>query len=76
MNNNKLIYSINTIKEQAKKLVQQGLLSRQQPIYAISQFIPPEQWRSIELELELNDYLLRDHLIDLIQPEQWENNNY
>ena len=73
--NGRKIYSINTLKDQARKLVRQGLLSRQQPIYAMCDFIPAGQWRSIELELELNEYLLRDHIIDLIQPEKWENNS-
>ena len=73
--NEKTVYSINGLKDQARKLVKQGLLSRQQPIYAMCDFIPAEQWRSIELELELNGYLLRDHIIDLIQPEKWEHNH-
>lgn len=68
------IYSINSIKEQAKALVKKGLLSRQQPIYAMCNYIPAQQWKVVELELELNEYLLRDHIIDLIQPEEWEHN--
>ncbi len=71
---NNAIHSIKTIKNQAKELVNRGLLSRQQPIYAICQFIPAGEWRSIELELELHEFLLRDHVIDLLQPETWENN--
>lgn len=66
--------NIDSIKDKARKLVKQGLLSRQQPIYAMCNFIPAYQWRLVELELELNEYLLRDHIIDLIQPEQWEHN--
>lgn len=68
------IYSIEQIKQQARQLVKKGLLSRQQPIYALCNFIPAQQWKTIELELELNEYLLRDHIIDLIQPEEWRHN--
>ena len=67
-------YSIDSIKKQARKLVEKGLLSRQQPIYALCNFFPAQQWERIELELELNEYLLRDHIIDLIQPETWLHN--
>jgi hypothetical protein len=74
--NDKTIYSIDAIKDQARKLVKQRLLSRKQRIYALCNFIPAGQWRSIELELELNEYLLRDNIIDLIQPEKWDHNYY
>ncbi len=70
-----LIYSIDSIKKEAKKLVQKGLLSRQQKIYSMCQFVPPEQLNSFEIELELHEYLLRDHIIDLLQPEKWEDND-
>ena len=68
------IYSINKIKKQAKELVKKGILSRQQPIYALCSFIPAQKWKVVELELELNEYLLRDRIIDLIQPEEWIHN--
>lgn len=69
----KIIYSINLIKEKARELVAKGLVSRRQPIYNLCNFIPAGEWYSIEIELEFNGYLLRDHIIDLIQPEVWEN---
>lgn len=68
----KINYSIDMIKNEARELVNQGVLGRQQPIYTICQFVPAREWSYIELELELNGYLLRDPIIDLIQPETWE----
>jgi len=72
--NLQLNYSINVLKDEVRQLIKKGLLTRQQPIYTICNFIPAKEWQKVELELELNGYLLRDHLIDLIQPEKWENN--
>jgi hypothetical protein len=72
--NLQLNYSINSLKEQVRHLISKGLLGRQQPIYTICNFIPAREWYKVEIELELNGYLLRDHLIDLIQPEKWDNN--
>lgn len=72
--NLQLNYSINVLKDEVRQLIKNGLLTRQQPIYTICNFIPAKEWQKVELELELNGYLLRDHLIDLIQPEKWENN--
>lgn len=68
----KIDYSIDMIKDEARELVRKGVLARQQAIYTICQFVPAREWDSIELELELNGYLLRDHIIDLIQPEKWD----
>jgi uncharacterized protein YqgQ len=65
-------YSIELIKDEVRHLVQKGVLTRQQPIYAICQFIPAREWELVEGELENNGYLLRDHIIDLIQPESWD----
>lgn len=65
-------YSIDIIKDEARELVQKGLLGRQQPIYTMCQFIPAREWELIESLLEKNGYLLRDHIIDLLQPENWE----
>jgi hypothetical protein len=66
-------YSIDVIKDEARHLVQQGVVSRQQPIYTLCIHIPAREWASVEVELEQNDFLLRDRLSDLIGPETWEN---
>lgn len=64
-------YDINAIKEEAQELVKRGLVDRQQPIYALCQYIPGRDWVCVELELEENDFLLRDKIIDLLGREDW-----
>lgn len=65
-------YSIDAIKDEARQLVNKGLLTRQQPIYTLCQYIPACEWVCIETELEKNDFLLRDRLIDLLGREDWQ----
>ncbi len=64
-------YGIDTIKDEARQLVKKGLIDRQQPIYALCQYIPSRYWICLELELEENDFLLRDRIIDLLAREDW-----
>ena len=65
-------YSIDVIKDEARQLVNKGLLTRQQPIYTLCQYIPACEWVCIEIELEKNDFLLRDRLVDLLGREDWQ----
>lgn len=64
-------YTIDVIKDEARSLVERGLVNRHQPIYTLCQFIPLREWKSVESELEKNEYLLRDHIIDLLAQEVW-----
>lgn len=64
-------YSIEVIKDEAKRMVDRGEVNRQQPIYTLCCHFPPYEWNCIECELERNDYLLRDRIIDLLGCEQW-----
>lgn len=64
-------YSINEIKDEARQLVETGKINSHQPIYVLCQFIPPREWICVECELEQNDYLLRDHICDLLAKESW-----
>lgn len=64
-------YSIDEIKDEARQLVEQGLVERHQPIYVLCRFIAPREWECVELELEANDYLLRDQVLDLLGREDW-----
>lgn len=65
-------FSLEALKKEAYNLICRGLLDRQQPIYSLCQFIPAREWSEVECELERNDYLLRDHLVDLVsQLECW-----
>lgn len=66
-------YSLDVIRSEARQLVQKGVISRQQPIYSLCQYIPAREWVGIECELEKCDFLLRDRIGDLIGREEWDN---
>jgi hypothetical protein len=66
-------YSLAVIRDEARQLVQQGVVSRQQAIYTLCQYIPAREWIYVEHELEQNDFLLRDRIGDLISGEDWTN---
>lgn len=66
-----LKYDIEVIKDEARRLISKGLINRQQPIYTLFQYIPEREWSLFELELEKNEYLLRDRIIDLLSQEKW-----
>lgn len=65
-------YDIEVIKDEARQLVSKGLVKRQQPIYTLCKYIPDRDWPFFELELEKNEFLLRDRIIDLLSHERWE----
>jgi hypothetical protein len=65
-------YSIKNIKDEARHLVDRGIIDRHQPICVLCEFIPPREWTCVEWELEENDYLLRDRICDLLAKEDWE----
>ncbi|GAB4343674.1 MULTISPECIES: DUF4327 family protein [Leptodesmis] len=66
-------YPLSIIKDEARQLVQKGLVSRNQPIYILCQYIPAREWACIETELERCNFLLRDRIGDLMGREDWEN---
>lgn len=66
-------YSMNLIQDEARQLVQKGVVSRNQPIYALCQYIPAREWSCVEYVLENNDFLLRDRIGDLLGREDWTN---
>jgi hypothetical protein len=66
-------YSLDVIQDEARQLVLKGLVSRNQPIYTLCQFIPPREWVCVECELERCDFLLRDRIGDLVGKEEWDN---
>ncbi len=65
-------YSIGTIREEAINLVQNGAIALNQPLRILFEYLPARQWNLIECELERYDYLLRDHVIDLVGAISWE----
>jgi hypothetical protein len=71
--NKSVQYSIDVIQDEARTLVEKGVVSRQQPLYVLCQYIPPREWVCVECELERCDYLLRDRIGDLLGHEEWEN---
>lgn len=66
-------YTIDMLRDEAKQLVESGIVSRQQPIFTICGFIAAREWPLIESELATHDYLLRDRIGDLINHETWRN---
>jgi hypothetical protein len=66
-------YSIDVIQDEARQLVEKGIVSRQQPIYVLCQYIPAREWVCIEGELERCNFLLRDRIGDLMGSEEWDN---
>jgi hypothetical protein len=68
-----LQYSIDVIQDEARHLVEKGVVSRQQPIYVLCQYIPAREWVCVECELERCNFLLRDRIADLITSEEWDN---
>ncbi|MEO0532503.1 MAG: DUF4327 family protein [Cyanobacteria bacterium P01_A01_bin.123] len=68
-----LRFSIDMIQDEARQLVQRGVVSRQQPIYTLCQYIPAREWEGVEAALERQGFLLRDRISDLMGREDWEN---
>ncbi|MEM7590408.1 MAG: DUF4327 family protein [Cyanobacteria bacterium P01_A01_bin.83] len=66
-------YPIATIREEATNLVQTKVVALNQPLRILFEYLPAKQWNSIECELERYDYLLRDHIIDLVGEVSWDN---
>lgn len=66
-------YSIDTLKDEARQLIERGLISPQQSIYTLCKYIPAREWLNFECQLERYDYLLRDPIGDLVSYGSWEN---
>jgi hypothetical protein len=65
-------YTLDTLRDEVQELVHQGVVDRQQPIYTLCRYIPEREWECFEIELEENEFLLRDHIIDLLSQEKWQ----
>jgi hypothetical protein len=61
------------IKDEVQQLLDRGLISRQQHLYTLCQYIPPREWACVESELEKAEFLLRDRIGELIGTEIWHN---
>jgi len=71
MVNTAVRYDIEVIRDEARQLVKKRLINPNQPIYALCKYIPGREWVCVEVELERNEFLLRDHIIDLLGSEEW-----
>jgi len=66
-------YSLSTIQDDVKALVEIGTLAKRHQIYALARHYSTSEWKSVEQVLESNDFLLRDSVCDLIGSESWMN---
>lgn len=66
-------YSLDVIREEARHLVNQGVVNRHQPIYTLWKYIPAREWDCLETEMEDDGFLLRDRISDLLGREEWLN---
>lgn len=66
-------YSLSEIRDEVRQMVERGIITRNQPLYILCEFLPAREWLSVECELERCDYLLRDRIGDLISIEKWNN---
>lgn len=69
--NTSVKYNLEVLREEARELLNKGLVHRSQPIYALCKHIPEREWVCVVSELESNDFLLRDRIIDLLGREEW-----
>ena len=66
-------YSFEAIEQEARQLVEKGVVSRSQHIYSLCEYIPVREWICFERELEAHELLLRDRIGDLLSREEWQN---
>ncbi len=66
-------YSFEAIEQEARQLVEKGVVSRSQQIYSLCEYIPVREWICFERELEAHELLLRDRIGDLLSREEWQN---
>ena len=66
-------YSFEAIEQEARQLVEKGVVSRSQQIYSLCEYIPVREWICFERELEAHELLLRDRIGDLLSREKWQN---
>ena len=69
----KRTYTLEMLRDEVASLINQGKVSRQQPIYTLCRYISDQEWECVELDLEEHEYLLRDRIIDLLSNEVWQN---
>ncbi len=66
-------YSIYSVKDEVRALVDRGSVNRNAQLYSLARFFGDKDWNAVEELLEDNEYLLRDHVCDLVGHESWTN---
>ena len=66
-------YSLEVLRSEALSLVKRGVLRHNQPIFALCEHLPAREWIGIERTLEEGEFLLRDHISDLLATIDWYN---
>lgn len=66
------IYDLDMLRDEARELIARGRIHRQQPIYALCQYISEREWACVEINLTENEFLTRDRIADLLSHEQWD----
>lgn len=66
-------YSICDLQDEVRALVLRGAIGRKNRIYELSRHFSERDWPRVERLLELNEFLLRDSVIDLVGVESWVN---
>ena len=64
-------YSMSAFQDEVRALVTKGLVGRQSQIYSLARYFEDVEWRQVERILSSHEYLLRDHVCDLIGRESW-----
>ena len=64
-------YTLDMLRDEARALVDQRIINRQQPIYALCRFVSKDRWKCVEMALEADEFLMRDRIIDLLAQETW-----
>jgi replication fork clamp-binding protein CrfC len=64
---------INFIKNEVIYLLKKGLVSRNQPIFILLNYITTCEWVFVENELEERNFKFSDSIGDLISVEEWDN---
>lgn len=66
-------YSLDFIQDEVRALVTKGSVGKNHQIFSLSRYFSDREWPEVEHILETHDYLLRDHICDLIGQEAWVN---
>jgi hypothetical protein len=66
-------YSLADFQDEVRALVSRGVLGRQQRIYELRGYFDDRAWENVEQLLDLNEYLLKDRITDLVGKECWNN---